>query len=105
MLIHIGSSITHRKNDLIDLCEQALQYVVLLESVNQLACLLIDAMRALLQVMTADRDEVVISQRARGRPRLNIEEEQIQFLVESNFWIVDIAVMFGCSSSTIQRRQ
>ena len=36
MLIHIGSSITHRKNDLIDLCEQALQYVVLLESVNQL---------------------------------------------------------------------
>ena len=105
MLIHIGSSITHRKNDLIDLYEQALQYVVLLESVNQLASLLVDAMRALLQVMTADRDEVVISQRARGRPRLNIEEEQIQFLVESNFRIVDIAAMFGCSSSTIQRRQ
>ena len=72
---------------------------------NQLASLLVDAMRALLQAMTADRDEVVISQRACGRPRLNIEEEQIQFLVESNFRIVDIAAMFGCSSSTVQRRQ
>ena len=72
---------------------------------NQLASLLVDAMRTLLQLMMAGRDEVVISQRARGRPRLNIEEEQIQFLVESNFQIVHIAATFGCSSSTIQSRQ
>ena len=42
--------------------------------------------------------------RTRGRPRIKIVEEQIIFLVDTNFRIKDIASMFGCSGQTVERR-
>ena len=80
----------YRKDDLIVLCEQALQYIVLL-----------DIVRNLVQSMISEREHEVYQ---RGRPRIQIEEEQLRFLVESNFRIVDIASLFGCSRRTIERR-
>ena len=49
-------SIICEKNDLIDFCEQALQYVILLESLDHSASLFVDTMRTLLQLMMVDRD-------------------------------------------------
>ena len=40
----------------------------------------------------------------RGRPSLPIEESHIQFYVEYNFTVGQIADMFGCSKRTIERR-
>ena len=40
----------------------------------------------------------------RGRPRLQINQEQLIFLAESNFRVKDIATLFSCSSRTIERR-
>ena len=42
--------------------------------------------------------------RGRGRPSIAIHEEQLVFLLENSFKVVDIARMFGCSRLTIQRR-
>ena len=44
------------------------------------------------------------SWRCRGRPQVDIEEEQLRFLLEHHFKIKDMVAMFGCSSRTIQRR-
>ena len=43
-------------------------------------------------------------ERGRGRPTLDIREEQLVFLLENNFKVRDIAALFGCSTRTIQRR-
>ena len=90
--------ILYRKNYL---CDQALQYVLL---VDQSAFLLFNALRELLQLMVHTRDEMAVVSR-RGRPRIEIQEKQLRFLVEASFRIEDIAAIFGCSRSTIQRRQ
>ena len=42
--------------------------------------------------------------RGSGRPRLSIGEEQLAYLVEQRFRIQDIANIFGCSKTTIERR-
>ena len=39
-----------------------------------------------------------------GRPRVKIDEVQLEFLIESSFRLSDIASMFGCSKRTIERR-
>ena len=39
-----------------------------------------------------------------GRPRVSIEEEQLEFLIEARFRVKDIALMFCCSRRTIERR-
>ena len=40
----------------------------------------------------------------RGRPKVSIEEGRLRYLVENGFKIRDIAEMFGCSESTVERR-
>lgn len=39
-----------------------------------------------------------------GRPRNRVDKEQLEYLVESNFRISDIAVMFDCSRHAIERQ-
>ena len=39
-----------------------------------------------------------------GRPALVIEEEKLEFFVRNGFRVEDIAIMFGCSKRTIERR-
>ena len=40
----------------------------------------------------------------RGRPSLLIAKDHLQFYLQHNFKIQDIAVMFGCSKRTIEQR-
>jgi hypothetical protein len=42
--------------------------------------------------------------RGRGRPKVYINKDQLQFLLESNFKLKDIASMFLVSQRTIKRR-
>ena len=70
---------------------------------STLASPVIQALRELISVMTNAREEAQIVQR-RGRPRTEIEECQLIFLIESSFRIKDIAAIFSCSRRTIERR-
>lgn len=76
--------------------------MVLFESFNNAAAPVVLCLQQLIQHMTAVTDNKRF--RTRGRPRIKIEEEQIIFLVDTNFRIKDIASMFGCSRRTIERR-
>ena len=53
-------------------------------------------------------DEYVTDREARcwrlGRPRVKVDEQQLEFLVESNFRIIDIATIFDCSRRRVERR-
>lgn len=53
-------------------------------------------------------DEYVTDREARcwrlGRPRVKVDEQQLEFLVESNFRIIDITTIFDCSSRAVERR-
>lgn len=90
-----------RKDDLIDLCQRAVQYILLLESFDSSASALLNVMRTSVDCMIGERENQACRQ---GRPRIRVEEEQLRFLVESNFRTVDIASLFGCSRRTIERR-
>jgi AraC-like DNA-binding protein len=45
-----------------------------------------------------------ISNGRRGRPKLNISQDQLQFLLERGFTITDISQMLGVSVRTVERR-
>ena len=53
------------------------------------------------QALYESQEEEVVS---RGRPRVLISEEQLQFYVEHGFKLCDIARLFGCSRRTVERR-
>ena len=46
----------------------------------------------------------VTSRRRRGRPKLGIRKEQLVYLINLNFSVVDIARLFGISKRTMHRR-
>ena len=94
---------SERMDELFDLCSQALQYAILLESVTPEALPFMESLRALLRQM-ADFMEPRLPAIQRGRPRLQIMEEQLVFLVESGFQIGVIASLMNCSRHTIERR-
>ena len=104
VVTEIGHSVSReRMDELFDLCSQALEYAILLESVTPEALPFVESLRALLHQM-ADSMEPRLPAIHRGRPRLQIMEEQLMFLVESGFQIGVIASLMNCSRRTIQRR-
>ena len=86
-----------------DQCHQLLQCVILVDSVHPCEQV-IESIRDLLHEMTKIKEGRCRSVR-RGRPRVGICEQQLEFLVENNFRTKDIALIFGCSPRTIERRK
>lgn len=104
MVTEIGQSVSReRMDELFDLCLQALQYAILLESVTPAALPFVESLRALLRQMT-DSMEPRLPAIHQGRPRLQIMEEQLVFLVKSGFQVGVIASLMNCSCRTIHRR-
>lgn len=93
-----------RQDYLIDSFHAVLDYVVLLESLRPEFSLLVDVLTALNTAMNASMEARVHLARTRGRPKLSIENDQLQYLLETSFRIKDICVLLGCSRSTIERR-
>lgn len=86
-------------SDLLEVSERLLQlYIVLCDDEDDIFL----ALRDLVSAVMADQADQ--SRRARpGRPRVNIKEEQLVYLIENQFRIKDIALMFGCCRRTIER--
>ena len=76
-----------RQQELMELCHQVLEYAVLLEVVFPPSRELVEHLRELIrQMSTSVKQNVVLS---RGRPRIEIGQEQLEYLVESQFRIED----------------
>ena len=91
-----------RQQELMELCHQVLEYAVLLV-VFPPSRELVEHLRELIrQMSTSVEQNVVVS--SRGRPRIEIGQEQLEYLVESQFRIKHIASLFSYSTHTVERR-
>ena len=91
------------KDDVLDLIEQVLQYGVLVfEVTDERVDTVLGTLRQLAGVMKDENATETL--RRRGRPEIDVGEEQLAYLIEQGFRTKDISTMFGCSSRTIQRR-
>ena len=79
------------------------QWVLVLEPYVPGADILLES---LIQVSNALLSEVEHSDRSRsrGRPCVDISDEQLLFFIQHSFKITDIAHLFGCSRRTVERR-
>ena len=93
---------TDRQQELIDLCYQVLEYAVLLEVVFPPCQELVEHLRTLTREMSSSVEQSLVVA-SRGRPRIKIGQEQLEYLVESQFRIKDIATLFNCSTRTVKR--
>ena len=59
------------------------------------------SLQELVRLMILDKESKISRG---GRPRLHIEKEQLDFLLEQGFTISDTSVILGCSRKTIERR-
>jgi transposase InsO family protein len=91
------------QEDALEQCQLILDIIVLLESVNIIHLHITDFIDCLRELICVLRDTSINNGRV-GRSRLNVRHDQLQFLVENGFRINDIALMFGCSRRTIERR-
>lgn len=92
---------------LLDLCHQVLEWAVLFEAIHPSAVTdinLVEKISAPVNAMSETVDATIHTSRSRGRPKVEIEEEQLQYLVGSGFHARDMAAIFRCSIRTIERR-
>lgn len=91
-------------DDVCDLIEQVLQYlspwVLNDNSYNEL----FTAVRDLAVAIKADRESRYVLPMRKGRPEVDIEEDQLHYLIDQGFTIYDISVMFDCSRRTVERK-
>ena len=91
------------KDDVLDLTEQVLHYgVLVLEVTDERVDTILGTLRQLAAVMK--NENASGTSRRRGRPEIDIGEEQLSYLLEQGFRTKDISTMFGCSRRTIERR-
>ena len=84
------------KDDVLNLIEQVLQYGVLVVDVtDERIDTVIDTLCQLAAVMK-NEDGIEMSMK-RGRPEIDIGEEQLLYLLVQGFRTKDISTMFGCS--------
>ena len=92
------------EEDIVSLMEQVLQYAVLLlggPGNGHDDC--INAIRCLAHVVVHETEQERV-QRSVGRPQLDLDVEQLSYLVENGFRTKDISGILGCSRRTIERR-
>ena len=96
------------KEAIIDGGERLLEVAVLLESLlpsEDGATITREIQQLLVHLITDYEQELLyMIVQGRGRPALDIREEQLRFLLEHSFKVKDIAGMFGCCTRTIQRK-
>ena len=84
-----------RPTDSIELVNRAIRYLVIVEPEMPSASSAIDALRDLADLMETAQGENEQLQICRpGRPRIEISENQLHFLVENNFRVKNIASIF-----------
>ncbi len=89
------------KDDILRAVEDVLRYGVLVIDDQDGRYEVIEFLRNLALTM---KNVGSSSSSSRGRPRLNVGEEQLTYLIEQGFRVEDISDIFGCSRRTIQRR-
>ena len=102
---YIQSAWDEDLSDTVRKVEALCQCAVLVESVIPGGDVLLNQLLALRDAVTMEDDtRKEHSSISRGRPRMLITEDHLQFYLQHNFKVKDIATMVGCSKRTIERR-
>lgn len=80
-----------------------LEYAVLLEVVFPPCQELVEHLRTLTREVSSSVEQSLVVA-SRGHPQIKIGQEQLEYLVESQFRIKDIAALFNSSTGTVERR-
>ena len=89
MVTEFSIATNDRQQELMELCHQVLEYAVLLEVVLPPSRELVEHLRELIrQTSTSVEQNVVVS--SRGRPRIEIGQEQFEYLVESQIHSISV---------------
>ena len=89
-------------------CEELLQLTIAMEDlllgdISDFISSLIRLVRCV-DSCIEDRFRTTNGNVGRGRPRIELEEEKLRFLIENGFKVQDIAIMLDCSLRTLERR-
>ena len=91
------------KDDVADAIEQVFQYGMLVIDDADGRYVVIDMLQNLVLLMkSASRGCVHVSKH--GRPKIDIGEEQLSYLIKQGFRTKEISKIFGCSRRTVERR-
>ena len=93
-----------KRDDLAALLDEILQFAVLV--LDDTKDVLQEVLRVLRKLSLLMNTEIEGSIRInlRGRPKLDVREDQLHYLIEQGFRIQEISHLFGCSRKTIERR-
>lgn len=103
---------TYADQDLLCCLEQFVEYATILESsvhssinehYQELLIELLTSLDVILRCIEEERDER-IREVLKGRPVIEIQQDQLRFYVDSGFKVRDIALLLGCSERTMERR-
>lgn len=101
-IAYIQSAYVTAENDtvaeILEVAERLLQLYFLLYDEDESE--LYFSFKSLVCAIKEDRQMRTIG---RGRPRVEIEKEQLLYLVEEGFKVKDISLMFGCCRRTVER--
>ena len=89
------------KEDVADAIEQVFQYGMLVIDDADERYVVIDMLRNLALLMKSGSRGCVGKH---GRPKIDIGEEQLSYLIEQGFRTKEISKIFGCSRRTVERR-
>lgn len=92
-------SFIYRYSDIPDVVHRCFEYIFYTEDIADVQVLL-DSLRDVIIVLESGEHQIY----SQGRPRIQIEQDQLQYFVERGFRVKDIAEMFHCSKRTIERR-
>ena len=89
------------KEDVADAIEQVFQYGMLVIDDADERYVVIDMLRNLALLMKSGSRGCVSKH---GRPKIDIGEGQLSYLIEQGFRTKEISKIFGCSRRTVERR-
>ena len=104
VLQEFTTSSSERQEELIELGQQILQCFLLVDQLLPQSGSpeeVIGDLRCLIHNMLSFSEEQRIPQ-GRGRPRVDIGKEQLEYLIETGLKIKDVAQFFGCCTRTIE---
>lgn len=101
----INNYTANRFDGLLEALHRCLEYMILMDSIiNSDLSPLTEAIREVVSCMEVFDEDTNVNTGIRGRPRININDHQLMYLIESGFRVKDIAEILHCSKRTVERR-
>ena len=90
-----------RQEDYLDVMYRCYEYMVLMDGSVDGTVPVVSSLREVISSMHSTMDQKLVPMR--GRPRIDVDSNQLAWLVENGFLVKDISEIMHCSKRTIER--